>query len=122
MRSFFSGKQKKEVPKVKKEEKVNAEAKNEKEEKSEDAAVEDKGETKEDKEAETGSASQSDDSEPELTNEDIKSIQKLIREQDLKIEKHEAKLEAYEVEVKKMKQKVQYQMAENDNTVKRYRK
>ena len=39
-----------------------------------------------------------------------------------RIAKHESKIEEQEKIIKELKQKVQYQMAENDNTVKRYRK
>ena len=38
------------------------------------------------------------------------------------IEKHENKIEDLDKQVKKLKEKLVYQIAENDNTVKRYRK
>lgn len=89
-RSFFSGQKKnKEEPQVK--EDKEEEVKSEKEEKVEEAAVEDKGDVKEDKD--TAQASQSDESELELSSEDIKAIQKLIKEQDAKIDKQEKKIE-----------------------------
>lgn len=128
MRSFFGGQKqdKKEDPKANKEEKTEkSEMKNEEEEKVEEAAVEDKGETKEDKKAKSTTASKSDteeDSDLELSGEDVKAIQKLIKEQDEKIDKQKTKIESLAEELKKTKQKVVYQMAENDNTVKRYRK
>lgn len=65
----------------------------------------------------------------ELTADDIKKIKALIKEQDETIEKHEAsieemtaKAEEMQKEIKTLKQKLAYQLAENDNTVKRYRK
>ena len=58
----------------------------------------------------------------ELSAEDIKKIKALIAEQDHTIEAHEKKIASLEEDVKKYKQSLAYQMAENDNTVKRYRK
>jgi molecular chaperone GrpE len=46
----------------------------------------------------------------------------LIREQDETIEKRDGEIEALNKQVKELKQKLVYQLAENDNTVKRYRK
>jgi hypothetical protein len=46
----------------------------------------------------------------------------MLKEQDEKIEAHESKIEENEKSIKDLKQKLIYQMAENDNTVKRYRK
>ena len=46
----------------------------------------------------------------------------MFDEYEKKIEKHESKIEEQEKSIKDLKQKLIYQMAENDNTVKRYRK
>lgn len=58
----------------------------------------------------------------ELTPEDIKKIKDLIKEQDETIEKKQEEIEKLEKMAKDLKQKLIYQVAENDNTVKRYRK
>ncbi len=52
----------------------------------------------------------------------MNKIKDLIAEQDTTIEKHEKKIAQLEKSVKDFKQKLIYQIAENDNTVKRYRK
>ena len=49
-----------------------------------------------------------------LTNEDVKKIKKLISDQDDEIEK-------LTKDVEKFKNEYRYQLAENDNTVKRYK-
>lgn len=64
----------------------------------------------------------SSDEDVELTSQDLKKIKELIRDQDTTIDKHEASIEELNAQVKKLKEKLVYQMAENDNTVKRYRK
>ena len=46
----------------------------------------------------------------------------MITEQDETIEAHENKIAELEKDIKNFKQKLAYQLAENDNTVKRYRK
>ena len=58
----------------------------------------------------------------ELNADDIKKIKALIKEQDESIEKKTQQIEDLEKQVKDFKQKLVYQLAENDNTVKRYRK
>jgi molecular chaperone GrpE len=58
----------------------------------------------------------------DLSSEDIKRIKELIKDQDATIEKHEASIELITLQAKQFKEKLIYQMAENDNTVKRYRK
>ena len=68
------------------------------------------------------SSTSSESEEVELTPEDIKKIKDLIKEQDETIEKKVQEIEKLEKAVKDLKQKLAYQVAENDNTVKRYRK
>ena len=65
---------------------------------------------------------QSTSSDEELNSEDVKKIRELIKDQDATIEDLESKVETYEKSIKDLKQKLVYQIAENDNTVKRYRK
>ena len=90
---------------------------------SEKEEVEEKNESNEKDQAEKGESSQSsDESDVELSAEDIKKIKQLIRDQDKTIEENEAKIEQLDKDLKEMKQKLVYQLAENDNTVKRYRK
>jgi molecular chaperone GrpE len=68
------------------------------------------------KKAEESSTSSSDEDAPEtLSKEDIQKIKKLIGEQDKEIE-------TLKEQVKQYKEKLVYQLAENDNTVKRYKK
>ena len=68
------------------------------------------------------SSSESEEGEVELSSEDIKNIKKLIKDQDESIAKKKSQIEELEKDVKKFKEKLVYQLAENDNTVKRYRK
>mmetsp|Transcript_14821 Transcript_14821/g.25205 ORF Transcript_14821/g.25205 Transcript_14821/m.25205 type:complete len:299 (-) Transcript_14821:62-958(-) len=84
-------------------------------------AAEEAAEKKEDAKKSESSSSTSDD-EYELTAKDIKKVKALIADQDETIEKHEAELDKQSKQIKELKQKLIYQMAENDNTVKRYRK
>ena len=90
----------------------------------EEAKVEEESK-KDDKVKEKSSSSEegsSSDSDIELSPEDIKKIKALIAEQDETIEKLQKEREEFEKQIKELKGKVIYQMAENDNTVKRYRK
>jgi len=68
------------------------------------------------------SSSSSESEEIELTTEDIKKIKDLIKEQDQTIDDQTTKIEELGKQAKDLKQKLIYQIAENDNTVKRYRK
>lgn len=75
-----------------------------------------KGETS--KRAEDSTTSSSDEegaSAEHLTKEDVKQIKSLIKEQ-------EAEIEKLKEQVKALKEKYIYQIAENDNTIKRYKK
>lgn len=108
---FFSSKQEKlqEEEKEKKEEEVKL-----KEEVNE--LPSDKQTKQSDKKTQQDSSSSSDDDTPsKLSAEDIKKIKKLIAEQDKEIEKLKELS-------KQLKEKLVYQLAENDNTVKRYKK
>jgi len=91
-----------------------------KEEKTEKSEKEEEPE-KEAEEKKTTSGSSSEE-ELDLTPEDIQKIRDLIKEQDVSLEENTEKIEALTKEVKELKQKLVYQYAENDNTVKRYRK
>lgn len=94
-------------------------------ESSTEQKAEEAGDDKQKKKDESGSSSgdeQSSSEEVDLTPEDVKKIRDLIKEQDQTIEDLEAKLAKFEKTEKELKQKLVYQMAENDNTVKRYRK
>jgi molecular chaperone GrpE len=75
--------------------------------------VDDKKEKKKDAES---SSSSSDEEGPEsLSKNDIQKVKKLIADQDKEIE-------TLKEQVKQYKEKLIYQLAENDNTVKRYKK
>lgn len=75
-----------------------------------------KKETKQEKKGEASSSSSDSDAEPEtLSKADIEKIKKLISEQDKEIE-------TLKEQVKQYKEKLVYQLAENDNTIKRYKK
>ena len=91
-----------------------AEAK--KEESKEEAPkkpVDDKKDKK--KGAESSSSSSDEEGSEALSKEDIEKVKKLIGEQDKEIE-------TLKEQVKQYKDKLIYQLAENDNTVKRYKK
>lgn len=105
--------------------------KEEKEEKKKEAKKEDvqqKGGEKASKDdTEEATAEKEGDQEPsseevDLDAEDIKKIKALIAEQDETIEANEEQIAELNKKIKEFKQKLIYQMAENDNTVKRYRK
>lgn len=70
-------------------------------------------------EAEESSASSE---EVEFTSEDIKKIKDLIKQQDDTIEQKDKEIKKMKKDQKELKDKLLRQMAENDNTVKRYRK
>lgn len=101
-RHFFSSKGKEEKKTEKKEETAKEEEK--KEQSSSDV-----------------SSSEAEE-EVELSKEDVVKIKALIKEQDETIEKHAESIAANEKMIKDLKSKLIYQLAENDNTVKRYRK
>jgi molecular chaperone GrpE len=68
------------------------------------------------KSAQDSSSSSDSEAEPEtLSKADIEKIKKLIGDQDKEIE-------ALKEQVKQYKEKLVYQLAENDNTIKRYKK
>ncbi|CDW83210.1 protein grpe [Stylonychia lemnae] len=69
------------------------------------------------KKAQDDSSSSSSDEEAadKLSREDVKAIKKLISEQ-------ETEIETLKAQVKSFKEKLVYQLAENDNTIKRYQK
>ena len=94
--------------------KPEAEAK--KEEAKQEAPKKPADEKKDKKKADESSTSSSDEDSPEtLSKTDIQKIKKLIAEQDKEIE-------TLKEQVKQYKEKLVYQLAENDNTVKRYKK
>lgn len=111
-RTFFGGSKKdKEADTTSKKEEEKKEKVEEVEEEKKDA----------EKDKKSSSSSTSDD-EIDLTAEDVKKIKALIAEQDSTIEAHLKKIEDLDLELKKYKQSLAYQVAENDNTIKRYRK
>ena len=122
-RNFFGSKKefKEEKDASSESKKEETEKKEEAEAKEEDTKKEAKEEASEEKKKDSSSSSSS-DSEVDLSAEDIKKIKALIAEQDGTIEAHEKKIEELETDIKKYRQQLAYQMAENDNTVKRYRK
>jgi len=61
------------------------------------------------------SSSEEEEAAEELTSDDIKKIRALIKDQD-------AQIEELKESVKQYKEKLVYQLAENDNTVKRYKR
>ena len=65
--------------------------------------------------AESSSSSSDEEGSEALSKEDIEKVKKLIGEQDKEIE-------TLKEQVKQYKDKLIYQLAENDNTVKRYKK
>ena len=75
--------------------------------------VDDKKDKK--KGAESSSSSSDEEGSEALSKEDIEKVKKLIGEQDKEIE-------TLKEQVKQYKDKLIYQLAENDNTVKRYKK
>ena len=111
-RLFFGGNKNKDVKEDAKEEAASEDKE----------AKEQKEESTENTEQEPTSSGTSSDEEVELTPEDIKKIKALIKEQDETISDHQTKIEELEKQVKDFKTKLAYQLAENDNTVKRYRK
>ncbi len=87
-----------------------------KEEKKETVKKEEK-DTKKKAAAEDSSSSSSEEegNGSTLSREDVKQIKKLISEQEVEIEK-------LKEQTKQLKEKLVYQLAENDNTIKRYKK
>lgn len=67
-------------------------------------------------------SAQTDESGSEWTTEDTEKLKAYVKEQDDTIEALEENLEKHKKAVKELKEKLAYQFAENDNTVKRYRK
>ena len=121
---FFFGSSKKEQADVEdKESKDEAKEKEKEEEQTEgdEKKVQDAQAKEDEKDKEEGSVEQTSEEE-ELSSEDIKKIKALITEQDETIESHENNIEELKKDIKMLKQKLAYQLAENDNTVKRYRK
>lgn len=124
-RGFFGKKDKTEKDASSQSQREDAEKKEDEAESKEQESIQEKDEniekvTGEKKKESTSSSSSSD--EVELSAEDIKKIKALIAEQDDTIESNKKKIEELETDIKKYKQQLAYQMAENDNTVKRYRK
>lgn len=109
---FFSKKDAEAKPAAAVEEEVK-EAKTSEDKKETASTTGDKKKTAAKKE-ETSSSSES-DGEESLSKEDIQKIKKLIADQDKEIE-------ALKETAKQYKDKLIYQLAENDNTIKRYKK
>ena len=81
-----------------------------------------KGDKKKEGEASSTSSSEDEDTPSTLSKDDVKKIKKLITDQDKEIEELKAQLAKAKEGEKTYKDKLIYQLAENDNTVKRYKK
>jgi molecular chaperone GrpE len=113
---FFSNKNKQNEGEEKKEDKQATEKEEKKEATQEKKGDEKKAADAGKKKAEESSSSSESDGEAEsLSKADIEKIKKLIADQDKEIE-------TLKEQVKQYKEKLIYQLAENDNTIKRYKK
>ena len=132
-RHFFSKKSKEAAEDAEKaaaaEEKDDADVKEEikkdeqpadKEQQATEAAEE--GDKKKEESSSSESSEGTSSEEVELTNEDIKKIKALIAEQDETIEKNKERIAELEKYAKDMKRQLVQQVADNENTIKRYRK
>ncbi len=86
-----------------------------KEEKKETVKKEEKDTKKKAAAEDSSSSSSEEEGGSTLSREDVKQIKKLISEQEVEIEK-------LKEQTKQLKEKLVYQLAENDNTIKRYKK